>query len=214
MLFGQNKVKTLLFDKRRRYQLPYTLVTIGVFFLLLPFINLAFAWYWDRIPLKQIFSTYSYIGLFLLIVPVFIGIGLLRLKKWGWYFFLVYAFTLTLYNIYVVFYHMEFLNIFALVQTIFGMIGIYFFLRKDISAPYMSIDMRGWRSKNRHIINSKASINEKKYDIKNISVQGIFIDWSDCNLNPGDEIEITFPLHEKKYCLQGGIARIEEGGVA
>lgn len=139
-------------DRRKRLKRPKTLLCFGTLFLILPIINyfyianqLEFNYKEFSVVLKSIDSF----ALFLLIIPIFVGIGILFVQKWGWWLFLIYSILLIVYDIYALILSPTYFNIGVLLRSIFGIFAIIYFTRKDISAPYFKMYPRGWRGEKR-----------------------------------------------------------------
>ena len=93
---------------------------------------------------------------------------------------------------------------------------IVFFLRKDISAPYFKLYPRGWRGEKRKPVELDVIIDDRKYKTKDVSSNGVYVDWKDCDKELGDEIIIRFKQVDNNSLpkeAKVGIVRIDEVGV-
>ena len=145
-------MKIPFFERRRRIRRPWTLLFFGIAFLLLPFLNylgitsqLQISPQMPVVALKLL----NPVELILLFTPILVGIGLLAVKRWGWWLFLAYAVVLIVHNIYALARSPGYYNAGALIQTILGVAAVLYFVRRDISAPYMRMYPRGWRIQKR-----------------------------------------------------------------
>ena len=204
------------FKKRRRLARPKPLVLFGVLFLFLPLINYFIISYQMQIPFtypKLLLSGLRPMQLGLLFAPIIVGIGLLSVEKWGYFVFLVYSGILILHNLVVVLQNPVLYNLGAVAQTLFGTTAILYFIRKDISAPYMKMYPRGWRLEKRKPIGIEIAIFEKKMKTRDVSVTGFYVDWTDCPYNINDDVLVIFEIAKEKFRLEAGIVRIDDEGV-
>jgi hypothetical protein len=212
-LFAFNLFKSR--DRRKRLARPIAIIVFSIFFIFLPFFNyIATSFFYD-IPLNEfndILGEYDLVGLILLFLPFLVGIGLLSVSTWGWYFFLGYAGSIVIYNIIkLIMIH----NVFSLIilgQTIFGLAAIAYFIRKDISAPYMMIQKRGWRLQKRKPIKMPVSVNGEVFSTLDASPGGLYLEWKNCSYIPGDEVDVFFERNNERFSLKGGITRIDQNG--
>jgi hypothetical protein len=123
-----------------------------------------------------------------------------------------------MYNLFTISNNLDRFHIQSTLLTIFGFTLIFFFLRKDISAPYFKLYPRGWRGENRKPIEIEVTIDGKGYQTLDVSNTGIYVDWKNCEKELGDEVLIIFKpdsnlnssvLKETK----AGVVRIDESGV-
>ena len=90
--------------KRKRLSRPKTLVIFGILFLLLPFLNYYLLSRQLGVSIQNfriILFHSDLFALFLMLLPIPVGIGIINVKRWGWQLFLVYASLLILYNLQV-----------------------------------------------------------------------------------------------------------------
>ena len=148
--------------RRKRVSRPKTLLFFGLFFLSIPIWNYFSVAYYSSVPfseLKLVFKNFQVIELLILFGSLIVGTGLLLVKRWGWYGFLIYAGFFIFYNLYTLITNPIIYNVGAFFQTILGFTAITYFLRKDISAPYFKLYPRGWRGEIRYPIQLNVKIN-------------------------------------------------------
>jgi hypothetical protein len=210
-------------DRRKRMKKPFWLFTIGMGLCILPLINCAFVLNeLKEYSFQLIFNSglISPVYLVLLVLPLPIGIGLLRVKKWAWWAILIYFPILIIYDISIWFSNTSVYNSGALFRTILGFAVIVYFLRKDISAPYFKLYPRGWRGEKREPIILDVLIDGKIFKTKDVSLNGVYIDWVDCDKELGDELLLKFTTNIKVHIsnnltdeIKAGIVRIDNTGV-
>jgi len=209
------KIKIPFFERRRRVSLPWTLLIFGVIFLILPFMN-----YWAmaqrfQIPLRYPGIVLRHINIFeliLLLLPFLVGAGLILVKRWAWYLFLGYSAALMAYNTVILILSRRFYNASALVQTALFVAAAFYFLRKDISAPYMKMYPRGWRLQKRKPVIVDVIVDGIRRRTTDVSDSGFYVEWEDCYRSPGEEVHVTFRLGENDYSSRAGIVRVDEDG--
>jgi hypothetical protein len=136
------------FERRKRIRIPYTIIIVAAVLLILPIANYLFIKYSYHIrenSIKWFFLTLNPLELLFFFSPVLIAYGLLKVKKWGWWYLLVYSATLILYNLISFILLKDEYHGISLIQTIFSSALAVYFLKKDISAPYLKMYPRGWR---------------------------------------------------------------------
>lgn len=208
---------TLKFKRRVRLARPKTLVFFGIIFLLLPFCNYAGVAYQTGINFTFpiiVLSQLQLPALILILLPIPVGIGLLFVKKWGWWLFLMYSILLIMYNLYVILTEPEVYNIGAIVQSILGCAAVFYFVNKDISAPYMKMYPRGWRGEKRKPLELKVAIDGTALTTRDFSIAGFYVDWLDAPYNPYDAIKVTIPNRiTGKMKLDAGVVRVDQNGI-
>ncbi len=137
------RIKTYFQHKqRRRVSRPYTLLIFGSLFLLIPIFNYISIAYYNDIPYlnpRLVLKTLKKLEVVLLLSSLIVGIGLLSVRRWGWYSFITYAVILIFYNLYTVILNPVIYNVGAFVQTIIAFAAMTYFLKKDISTPYFKM---------------------------------------------------------------------------
>lgn len=213
---NEKNKRFFLVEKRRRVKRPPSLVVFGLIFCVLPMINYFSLALKKSLPLTYpvfVIKALNTAELLLLFLPVIIGIGILMVRKWGWYLFLAYAAYLILYNLIDFFIESTIYNLIAVFQSFFGVIAIIFFTSKDISAPYMKVYPRGWRLQLRRPIQINININGKRKQTKDISEIGAYVKWKDCELENNSEIKLTMKLNENRYDIKAAVVRKDEKGI-
>ncbi len=206
----------LIFKKRKRLSRPKPLILTGIIFFILPFLNVIFISIQLNIgffSISSLLSALHPIQTILLLFSFIVGFGLLAVEKWGYYLFLSYSAILIIHNLYVLFENAVLYNLGALLQTILGSIAILYFIRKDISAPYMKMYPRGWRLEKRKPIELDVFISEKKLITKDLSLSGLYVNWIDCPYQLNDDVMVIFEIGSDKFRLEAGIVRIDAYGV-
>lgn len=202
-------------ERRRRLLRPKTLMFFGAVFLFLPFLNyfviasrLGIHFTLPRIILGQLpFHT-----LFFLFAPFAVGGGLLLVKKWGWWLFLGYAVTFTIYNLVTLILKPDLYNAGALLNTVIFLSSIVYFSRKDISAPFFRMYPRGWRMQKRKPVQVSITVNGVERQTSDISLAGFFVGWEGCQLQPNDRVQVTLYSSEDFHDFEGGVVRVDDRG--
>ncbi|MCX7998509.1 MAG: PilZ domain-containing protein [Leptospiraceae bacterium] len=131
--------------------LPKPILLIGFFYLLTPLWS-----YWATsvyldIPIfefSKLFKTFSAFSLTLNFVGFLLGLGILGVKRWGYFLFLGFNFILIGHGLYLLFIKgFQETFILNLVYTLIPFIIILYFLNKEISTPYLTLLPRGFRKK-------------------------------------------------------------------
>ncbi|MBL8019059.1 MAG: PilZ domain-containing protein [Leptospirales bacterium] len=208
-------LKIPFFERRRRIRRPWTLIIFGVAFLLLPFLNylsitnqLHIS---PRLPDVTI-KLLNPVELFLLLMPFLVGIGLLLVKRWGWWLFLGYSAILVVYNIYALVTSRSLYNAGALIQTVLGISAVLYFVRRDVSAPYMKMYPRGWRLQHREPIAIEVIVDGIRRTTADISDSGMYVIWEDCYRAPGEEVHVTLTVNGNEYKSRAGVVRVDDDG--
>jgi hypothetical protein len=201
-------------ERRRRFRKPVLLLGFSILILLLPISNYIgmsmkynFNWYEPHFLIKNA-NLPEWI---LLISALLSGLGLLFVKRWGWWLFVLSSFTFISYNSYMFLTIPNSATKGPLIQTLLIVAALSYFLRKDIFNPYMKLYKRGWRFLKRYPIYTGININDKIYKTENISLGGAFVKWPDCNLKINTEVTVYFELHKEGFMTKAGIATIVPG---
>lgn len=144
--------------------------------------------------------------------PIAIAYGLLKVKKWGWWYLLVYSVTLILYNLISFILLKDQYHGISLIQTIFTSALAIYFLKKDISAPYFKMYPRGWRGELRHPIATEIKINNRLIVTRDLSFSGFYVESSDFTFDLNEEVKFTFLINEALQ-FAVGVVRIDPNGV-
>lgn len=151
--------------------------------------------------------------IFFLFFPIVVGVGLLLVKKWGWWVFIGYSVLLIGYNSFLFATAHNAWNMGSLVRAILGTAIVIYFARKDISAPYFKMYPRGWRLQKRIPILTEVQVDEKRLKTKDISVRGLYVDWDNCKLELSSEVIMNLQLNDRSLSIKGGIVRIDPAGI-
>ncbi len=221
--------------------IPRTVLIIAVLFFLVPVISYVFTGLGRRVPLTNvpvILATFGPLNYVLFLMAWLIGAGLLHAKKWGYYLFFAFMGILMLFNLMVIIGFLAPESFMAiqvkgvrvtlravLVNSALIMIitaGIFYFLHREVSAPYMSVISRGWRTSKRSSLPVAVSWEDAQGNLsavmtENISAIGCFIPLDEeGQLNPGDEIKINVPMdfngRVEILHLTGHVVRTRSGG--
>lgn len=165
-------------DRRKRLKRPLLIVLFGLYFLVLPFVNyFSFAYahdiYWTYPKLVLTWLHPAEFTLLVLAIPV--GIGLLLVKKWGWYSFLVYAVAFILFDTIAFILKPIAFNLMALGNSVIGFAAVFYFTRKNISTPYLKLYPRGWRYERRTPIQIQLLLNGIECTTRDFSRTGFYV---------------------------------------
>ena len=205
-------------ERRKRYARPISILWVGGLLCFLPVINFFIILKelkTGNISLPLFFSLLTPLQINLLLLPLPIGIGLLMIKKWAWWAILIYFPILIVYDFLLLVSNSSLFNFGVLFRTILGFGLIVFILRKNISAPYFKLYPRGWRGEKRNPIELDVILDDKEFRTKDVSLNGIYLDWKDCDKNLGDEVVLEFKeeISLIPRTTKAGIVRIDESGV-
>ena len=179
----------------------------------IPFINLVNLSILENYSITQFFAHENLPSILLIFTPIIVGIGILKVEKWGWWAFLLYSICLICYNIYAIHSNPVVYNYFALIETVFGVTSIIFFVQKDISAPYFKMYPRGWRGQSRKPISvNVAIVGSGNKSTTDLSVTGFYANWPLCDKNLNEEVDLAIEFEKEVLCLKGGIVRIDNKG--
>jgi hypothetical protein len=201
-------------ERRKRLKRPSLLLLIAIGFIFAPVINITFNSLYYDYPFLIILKEFPLPALIILGICPFIGLGLLSLSKWAWYFFAFFSLTAIGYNIYRFFAYPSSYNTGILIFSIIILVITGYFLRRDIYAPFLTDDKRGFRSTKRYSTEVFVIIDKTQYRTIDISSKGLSVKWPSCPKKTGDEVSLSFLLHSKPIELKGGITRIKDDEVA
>ncbi len=203
------------YERRKRVKRPVSLNVFGLLFLIvLPIYNyLGLAWRHGFEPAQPllVFQHLNLVELVLLFLPILVGIGMLMVRNWGWWLFLIFSAGIISYDLYVFFSWPVVANAGALIQALLLAGAMFYFLRRDIAAPYMKMYPRGWRFQKRRPISVPVLVNGLRMITRDISPGGLYIKWPDVDLAPGSPVALEFKLGETNFKIAGGIASVTPG---
>lgn len=202
-------------ERRKRIARPIPIIVFGILFLILPILNYINFAYQFQIPFQnflEVVKTVDTIAVVLSIVPFAVGIGILLVKRWGWFLFLAYSVMVLFYNTMVLISEPSEINILTLIQSTVGFSAIFYFLKPDISAPYMKMYGRGWRFQKRKPIETDLSINGVKLKTRDFSTSGFYVEWKDFPYELNQEVNVSLPMETQTLELKAGVVRIDSLG--
>jgi hypothetical protein len=195
---------------------PLSIIIIAMIYFFLPVGNLIQAAFINDLPIlgeNGILSRLLWSDWIILCLFPVAGLGVYRVRKWGWYFFVVFSFILISYNL-VVYYFLNpncsFEPVLLFILIITGMSS--FFFRKHVYAPYFNPRLRCWEAANRYRIPLSATIfSEKrkslhKCQVLDISVTGCFIDY-DKDLKEGNRVWLKIDFYGTVIQCSGQVVR-------
>jgi PilZ domain len=203
-------------ERRKRISRPLPVIVFGILFLILPIINYVNFAYHFQIPFQnvgEVLKTVDIIAVILAVVPFAVGIGILLVKRWGWFLFLFYSVLVLFYNAMVLLSDPTETNILTLIQSTIGFAAIFYFLKPDISAPYMKMYGRGWRFQVRKPVETDIAVNDLKLRTRDLSPTGFYVEWLNCPYELNQGVNVTLIIEKKTLELKAGIVRLDSIGV-
>lgn len=222
----------------RLFHYPIPVLLVALVFLAIPVLNfyVTSAIYDLRQQnLEVVFSRITPLQYILSLISMVIAYGLLAKKKFGYFLFLCFGFILVTYNIWMIVWVSIGKKIFVAgmrIQTAdvlwnmgvtFFVLGvIFYFLRKEVSAPYLSPETRGWRGQYRetHPIpihwTNKDGETEGDTQTINVSESGVLIPLTPHHfLKEGDPVNLLLKLENEKrepvaISVQGEVVRLDK----
>jgi len=197
-------------------KLPPAIKIIAALLIASPLFNYVFTAYKLNLRLDEpllVFRNLSLLVLFLFFAPAAAGLGLMRIRRWGWRLFVGYGIILIAYNTSVLLRRLDGENIFLYAHTIIALILMFYFLRKDIAAPYFSLETRGRRRSRRTPASLNVSINGETKALRDISRKGIYVLFPSCPLRLNSRTEVILNAGKESIVVTGGIVRIDQDGV-
>lgn len=209
--------KLLQGERRQRARRPLLLTLFAAALLLSPFVNFASRAHILGIPGSeplQVLRTYEIGSFLLLVAPIPVAIGLLMVKTWAWWLFVIYAPALAIYDLAVMFQDASTFNTAALLQTVFCFAAMGYFLRRDVYVPYWSPVSRGFRSQVRHGLEVPVRVDDVAARTRDIGNRGCFVYWPECDRQPGSSVHLELDLGGTVFKLRCGVARVDAAGAA
>ena len=219
-------------ERRKRVSRPLRLTLFGIFFLSIPIINYIGLAIRNRIPLYElrlIFAEFRILEILLICIPVFVGIGLLLVQKWGWWLFIFYSIILVFYNTFILFVEFQPYNINSFFQTLLVFSALYYFLKKDVSAPFLFRPVEfgiaagfqkklnlffsitdGFRKNKRKPFHTIVSIGNIKLKTIDLSSGGLYGTTALFPFTINDGINLKVTLNKKDFDIAAGVVRIDE----
>lgn len=202
-------------ERRTRVKKPISIFVVSFLLIVSPIYN----YYLQLLILNQGINwtnirslRFTGIEITFLIIPVICGIGLYFIKKWAWYLFILYSGILILFNIYAVFVNPVNFNFYSLFESTIIFLSATYFLKKDISAPYLKMYPRGWRGERRKPIQIQLRINSEDHLTKDISDVGFYVDWKDVPFEINQEVFVEMETETDKRIFAAGVVRKDTNG--
>lgn len=163
-------------------QKPLSLNIIAFCYFIAPVVNiLKIAWinHWPLQGPRSVFNHISAYEWIILACFPLVAIGIFRVAKWGYYFFLLFSAVLIVHNSYA-YLKNPIYSIYLVLLFHFATIGMVgFFLQRHIVAPYFNPDLKWWEHYPRHKTRLMAEVRIRKLvhqcQILDISKGGCFI---------------------------------------
>lgn len=194
---------------------PPLLVAFACLFLLLPVGNYVARASVRGLPLgdpARVLGAFGWVGGALLAGSFLVGIGLLAVRRWGWWLFLAYAPLLVAFDLYHLVRRPTAFNTGALAQTAFAFAAMAYFLRRDVHAPYLSATPRGWRARRRYPLAIAIEVDGAALRTRDFGARGCYVEWPGTPLTPGAEVRVRFSLGAGAFELVARVARVDAGG--
>lgn len=197
-------------ERRRRLHRPFVLSFIGICYITSPIFNVLFNSIMYNDELRNAFYRYDNTAVLLLLITPIVGLGILQVRPWGWYSFVLHSLAMLAYNVYNVFNAGNTYNYVIFYNSVLLLGFCAYFLRREISAPYFADEERGFRRSARQLIEKNVVINGHQLKTVDLSDRGLLANWPNCDLSPGNEVHI---LIEGDQPRRGGIVRIDQDKV-
>jgi Tfp pilus assembly protein PilZ len=198
-------------------KLPISILLIGLYFILTPIISYFTVVYYLNIPIleiKSILLRFNWLQITLNSMGVLVGFGILGVKRWGYFLFLVYNFIMFLHGIYFI-HQFGFLEatVRNLSYIVFPFLLTLYFFNREISIPYLTLIPRGFRSKWRIEVpvSGQIVLNDTTWNIEtlDISPRGCLIK-TDQDIEIGSVVKIFLNL-ESPWETNGVVVRNLDG---
>ncbi len=207
--------------------LPTPIKIIGTYFLITPIVSYIATAYKLDLPLldvKSILASFDKLNITLNLMGFLVGIGILGVKKWGYFIFLAFNSALIIHGFYLLF---QFNGIetdvmskerliLNLIITILPFFLILYFLNSEISTPYLTLLPRGFRKKWRTEIPLKGILldslgNKLSITTLDVSPTGCLA-VVDGYITDEDDFALTFDI-EKEWKVGASVVRIQSENV-
>lgn len=201
-------------ERRKRIRLPFSVLFFSCLLIVSPVLQILFFKIHRNESVSAVLHSLKLYQAVFMAVPLICGIGLFLLKKWSWYLFLVYSIVLLLYNSFLTVRNPDSFNFISIAETALLFSAMVFFLRKDISAPYMKMYPRGFRGEKRRPVVRTVLINGMERKTRDISETGLYADWTEAPFQLNEEVSVLFPDDPvSSPARKAGVVRIDENGV-
>lgn len=164
----------------------------------------------------NIISSAEQISMHMLLLAVasyVVGIGIWKVRPWGFYSLIGLTLGVVAYNIYEYYIAPETLSHLNLLLIVGFAIAVYFITREHVTAPYFNPRVRWWERADRLDVNLQGEfqIKDKKvrYPILDISSTGCFVAFKDI-VNPDDLIPMHITLLDFDFSVVLRVIRHSE----
>ncbi|MCB1193338.1 MAG: PilZ domain-containing protein [Leptospiraceae bacterium] len=158
----------------------------------------------------KVFGKINITELIFLITSFLSGLGLLMIRRWGWYLFVVATTAFFIHNGY---YFIKYPSTFSkgpLLHSIIVLFAFLYFLQKDIFLPYLDKRRKGFRHAKRYPIQIPVTIQGEIHEAINISIGGISVYWTNIELPLNAEVSLSFEIEGETFKCKGGIVAIQK----
>ena len=195
------------------FKKPPPLVVIGAIYLLLPAFNVLSLMARFRVGLVAALLHFPLAGHALMLAAPVVAVGLFRVRRWAYFLFLGHAAVLLCYNLYFVLKYSHSYYWLSLFQTGCGIAVIGYFLRREVSAPYLSLVPRGWRHHLRQKVVCGAEVDGKRHLTNDLSETGCFLVETGDALRLGQRLRLALETGaEARLHLSGRVIRLGPEG--
>ncbi len=197
---------------------PPALFLTGMLCLLWPLLNIVYLEAAFRVILSArpgINDGLLPLHILFIVFPVFIGAGLLLVRRWGLYMLVAYSGILILYNAVILFLNPVEHNTVSLIQT--GLVSalLFFLVHRDLSASFMNLFEHDWLFRKRHPAKISIRINGSVIKTKVLDNRGFFISPAD-GFKTGQNLDVTADKETEgaadRHALRGVVVRIDDEG--
>ncbi len=203
--------------------LPTPIKIIGTYFLITPLVSYIATAYKLELPLldaKAILASFDKLNIALNLMGFLVGIGILGVKKWGYFIFLAFNSALIIHGFYLLF---QFNGIetdvmskerliLNLIITVLPFFLILYFLNSEISTPYLTLLPRGFRKKWRTEIPLKGTLIDSLGNKLNVTTLDVSptgcLAVVDGYISDEDDFALTFDI-EKEWKVAASVIRIQ-----
>ena len=203
--------------------LPTPIKIIGTYFIITPIVSYIATSYKLDLPLtdaKSILSSFDKLNIILNLMGFLVGVGILGVKKWGYFLFLAFNSALIIHGFYLLF---QFNGIetdvmskerliLNLIITALPFFLILYFLNSEISTPYLTLLPRGFRKKWRTEIPLKGVLIDSLGNKLNVTTLDVSptgcLAVVDGYISDEDDFALTFDI-EKDWKVNASVVRIQ-----
>jgi hypothetical protein len=191
-------------------QRPSAVSTISLIFLLIPLAvlaNLAFN------PDNEAVGKLHIVTLDALLVCIgsyAVGVGLWRVRPWGYYLFFGFITTVIGFTLYQMFIEKQPFSVMQTMMIVYFSIAAIFLLQRQIAAPYFNPKLRWWERNPRFPVNLEGQF---KFDgvthsaaILDISQTGCFTNL-EAQLRPGDSLKVLIKVLDFDFSIESKVIR-------